>query len=347
MSNFTWNPNEDQNYIEAYGSSAVNGVDFGKRPGKSFTMNAPDEVLTLQYSNANPTKKSQSDDETFVNWIWGAYGGLYDEALPDTKINIRAGELVIDGLNNKADDSYSALAIDNTDTPPTIVTIGPSGKLTLKNICTLTGNNLTSETNTKIDITGDGELSFTVDSNVVKLKKMSFVDLTCPIHVKDDSKLKIDAHQIFAYSSIALSHGSDMQLTASKISLNNFSFIKVSDNATCTLLIDDSIKIANSGCFILNTGEASINIPASPTTNLSVFDFMPATTQLPKGIFDFLDDGRGNQSTLSLSVLNAFQMAALKEGGFIAINGEPQNLNDLIAKFNITVKGRDIHFQLK
>ena len=352
MSNFTWNPNEDQNYIEAYGSETVNAVDFGKIPRKNFIMYAPDEVLTLQYSDPDPHKIK---GYAFEMCYWGAHVGAKDTDGPDTIIDIQAGTFIMNGQNNAAAESAMVLYVNTTTHPPTIIKIGPQGKLILKNLAGFshTGGR-TCETNTHMELTGNGEFIYSVaNGSLIGLG----LYINYPVYAKDTSKINIDIMELeyeipmIISSGIKLTQKSTMNVNANLFCFNSSEFqsgfIKVSDGASLTLLIGKRIEIPQKGCFILDSGKASITIPATLTTNLSVFDFLPDTTQLPKGIFDFLGDGESNQSTLSLSGVTGFQRAALKSGGFIAINGDPQNLNELSEKFNITVDGLDIHFQLK
>ncbi|WP_079212657.1 hypothetical protein [Brucella pituitosa] len=329
---FKWNADSDQGYGEENGTQIVKGVDFSKKCGKSFVMNAPDETLTLRYDSTG------SKDPDI--WIWGMFPE--DFQADETAITVRQGILVLNGLDDNPDgaDHYPAsLQLGTQLNPPLMIRVENQSELHLKNMLSIQAQALLHTEPDYIScltITDHAKLAMNHETNA------TICNLEISLMAEKNAQLELNVHTLNLYTQAHLKDNAQAALVCQSFALNS-NFIKVAGNATCSLKAETGS--CSSGVFILDAGQGKLVIhPTSQGT--SPFNF-PADKNLRKGMFDFLRSGKGNYASELQIHLPGFWRVALESGEFLAINGDPVGSNDIAKHFDVIQSGNSYTYKLK
>jgi hypothetical protein len=341
---FQWDPNADQTYngpaiLKLPGLAAS----FNKAQGKSFTMEAPGQTLTLEIT----------DKEGTTNW--GNSGG---SGGTPTSINVRRGNLIYDA--SRAPGAESNIGFAN----PAILTVENDAQFIA------TGGASTNS--------GDGlNLGDTAGTLTINVTNNALVEISCVALQFEAISLNVTVAQMarmsvgcfdgfylntgtFSVSSspdagyslswavgagesglmqlantfVGFIGGSSGLLKAPALTLDRGTFIRTDDTSTCTLQFDSFTLQGNpprgTARFILGPGKARIQIDSYSDGALP-FDFIK--NDYPEGMFNIVSDGTINGGEFVIRVSSAFQANAIWSKKLVAIDGVVQSE---LGRINVT-----------
>jgi hypothetical protein len=336
---FQWDPNNDQTFngskippLQGPASS------FDKARGKSFTMDAPGQTLTLQITPS----------DTITSWGSGS-------GTAPAVIDIKNGTFIYDAHTNKGDRTTlwfgdlrsplleMALSVEND---ARFVVIGDSSKGGGEaRIVSTHGTSISVADNGIIDIACDAFDVNALDGSAVNIAvtqgaQMSTV--TSGNFIVGNATVDISSSpaagsslnwvcnwpdataMLFLHTSVGFSAKSNGLLRSPGLSVDG-THITTRDTAVCSLQFD-SFATREDSHFILGPGTATMQFDPY-TAGKYPFDFINNT--YPQGLFDITSAGTVNKGTFMIKVASGFDAAAIVTKGNVAIDGVVQGTNHL------------------
>ncbi len=275
---FTWSPDISQTYTKKDGTQTIKlppSNSFDKEDNTNFTMEAQDEILTLQ------------NDSDRISIYWPVFHGNMADDGKIFNLNISAGTLKADYTSENRDHTVAYLGC------------AENASFNLKNSGIL-------------NITNPGTVFMFVD--YITLDKTKYPKLTMSgnsqFEIKQTKKIQPDSPAfIFLASDIYLHEASQFTLESSDLYLGdgNFNYCNIN-------ICDDSVvNLSNNGIMLRNgidEEKTKFNIRSgSPLLNISSltginFPIDLDNVKYPEGLFHFITTEGENKGKLMIDIPN-------------------------------------------
>ncbi|KAB1581176.1 hypothetical protein [Serratia marcescens] len=346
MSNFQWDPTQDQTYTTADGDQAVFTHTLDKCLGTAFTMNAVEQTLELQL------QKPCTPIEPGGSFYWGIQDPKRKYTGGEiTNIQILEGTLEIKGLGQQVLDLSNLL---HTSENITHITTSGYGVLAFSDLAGLNFDSNTagddSEVYSRLSISGNSLLSikncdivnldtdtrltefgrFEISCGTLEISKESSAIFIVASQPNDTDKYSFLCETTDAtptdIGSIIFKGNSSSKIRASSVV---FSSHLIEDNAKLRLEVDD---YRTAGTINLSDGATELTIaPHSSDSVFDIFGMLDGKVKYPEGCFNFITRDGGNKGTLRLSadLANGFGFSILVEKKIIYIDDRPATDKEL------------------
>lgn len=334
MSNFQWDPAQDQTYTATDGSQTVMTPTIDKFAGKSFTMDAEEQTLELLLPRAT--------EVTAFSW-----GKKTSQPAQTTNIKISQGTFRISCPYWTGDDIGDSLVCNEDYKDTTNITLSGNGRLEFYNFMRITlglPNGGSSDFNCNVNIS---------DNSSLLIESAGLVTINSNLHINDKAEFKVFTESL--NMGVDVKEGEQIVVSGTPDPVSEYSFffqgvasplspVKV----TSTTFKESSVSkfmspnifflynsIEDNARVFINTdsydgsgvslSKGSPELTIGPVNNASVFDLTPGNVTYPEGMFNFIKNNEVNNGLLTLSTNsnNGFGFQQMLSMKMIYINGSP------------------------
>jgi hypothetical protein len=336
---FQWDPDNDQTFngttippLQGPASS------FDKVRGKSFTMDAPGQTLTLQVTPS----------DAFTTWGRG-------NGTAPAVIDVKNGTLIYDANTNKS--ARTRLILGDFFSPllELTLTVENDARFAVMADSSNGGGGALIQSNfgLGIGVTGSGIVDIACDlfsveptngaqANIAVAQEAQMSTVTSGNFVVGNAAIDISSSPATGSSlnwvcnwpdatamqlhqtSMGFSAKSNGLLRSPGLAVDG-TRVTTRDTAVCSLQFDSFASRGDSH-FILGPGTAKMQFDPY-TAGKYPFDFVNNT--YPQGLFDITSAGSVNKGTFVIKVASGFDAAAIVTRGYVAIDGVVQGTNHL------------------
>ncbi|TNH45337.1 hypothetical protein [Photorhabdus luminescens] len=328
---FIWSPYEDQLYGHEHGSQTITPSNsFDKNIGFTFKMDAGENTLILlDIDNKNSIKVNN------IHWprspieFKEGYEVVHkaentDKILGET-INISSGNLIILGSEEKPVNFY----LNSETFNKYRIKLQNSSSFSIKNssIVRISGPiNTAIPTLEESTVAMSGKSQITIET-VEKIE--SIISLSCHFFITESSRTSLKSHHvdIIDGSNIILQDNAQMLISSQVLNIRTDL-----DEKGCPLF--DTNFTLKAGATLLN-----LNSPDGIHFPLDIH-----REDYPKGVFNFMAEGKGNTGKVVIDVApkdaNAYGLNTMLRKNFTAINGTVVETGDQMRYFDFSY-GKD------